>query len=72
MIELKSNYSVWLSNHLGEVWGKLTHCPSPIETSDSGQSIDNTRILNVDLIVPTTYAVQRDDIDTRRFREPRI
>lgn len=72
IVELESDYPVWLSGRLDRIWSKLTHCPSPTGTSDSGQSIDNTRISNMDLIVSTTYVVQRDSINTRRSRKLRM
>ncbi|KYQ57653.1 hypothetical protein ALC60_03615 [Trachymyrmex zeteki] len=56
----------------GGVWGKLRHCPFPTGTSDSGRSIDNAYISNVDHIVPTTYIMPYNDIDTYRSREPRM
>lgn len=71
IVELEPDCPVWLSGRL-PVWGKLMHCLSPTRISDDGQSIDNDRISNVDLIAPTTCAVQRDDIDIRRSRKPRM
>jgi len=62
IVELESDYPVWLSGRLDRIWSKLTHCPSPTGTSDSGQSIDNTRISNMNLIVSIMY------IATRRYQ----